>query len=252
MYSDMSRRNHRGLVVEQILGKRLGQLRSCRRRSAPQEHERAGRAGSGPAGPPRERRTAVANRMHRLGLAHPRAWLSCSSILRSLSFSPLEHLVDGPRRVQRDTTCAMWLAVTASSTVAPAFLNWPRSRPVASPAPESCHRQAHRPSGIRPRRCAIGKLDPKRIEFALQLLGVPRACSSPPLPARGSAPQIFSSRSASLLLQRLEAASWSQDRSPSSALSCSILSRMISRSSVSSLFRLGIDLHLSAAQPPRP
>ncbi|SED18830.1 hypothetical protein SAMN05444164_4006 [Bradyrhizobium erythrophlei] len=68
----------------------------------------------------------------------------------------------------------MWLAVTASSIISPPFC-LPLSRAsnprVSFPARGSGHRPVRPPSEFAA-TLRIGKLDAKRIEFALQLLGV--------------------------------------------------------------------------------
>ena len=117
MYSDMSRRTiavsslnrySASAFVSSVLPTPVGPRNM---------NEPIGRFGS--CRPARERRTAVATA--RTASAWPTTRLPrLSSIFRSLSFSPSSILSTGTP-VQRDTTCAMWLAVTASSIISPAF-----------------------------------------------------------------------------------------------------------------------------------
>jgi hypothetical protein len=109
--------HHRGVVVEQERGERLGQLGLADAGRA-QEHERADRPvrvlqpGAGAAHRGRDR-------AHRLGLADD-ALAELVLHAQQLVRSPSSILSTGTP-VQRETTCAMWSGVTASSTM-------PRSR----------------------------------------------------------------------------------------------------------------------------
>src|SRR6195256_3686714 len=110
--------HHRVLTVEQIFGQRFRKL-SLAHAGRAQEHERAHRAirvlQPGSPNPARERRTAVATAC--TASAWPTTRLArASSIFSSFSFSPSSILSTG-MPVQRETTWAMWLAVTASSLI---------------------------------------------------------------------------------------------------------------------------------------
>ena len=78
-------------------------------------NEPIGRFGS--CSPARARRTAVDTALTASAWPTTRVPI-CSSMRRSFSFSPSSMRSTG-MPVQRETTCAMWLAVTASSTMAP-------------------------------------------------------------------------------------------------------------------------------------
>jgi hypothetical protein len=143
--------DHRGLVVEQVSGERFCEFGLADAGRA-QEHERAGRpvrvlqarAGAAHGG---------CHRTHGFGLADD-ALGELSSIFRSLSFSPSSILSTGTP-VQRETTCAMWSAVTASShhrRRSACRSHAPRCRRASSPA----------------RDPAIGQLA-RLLEFALAL-----------------------------------------------------------------------------------
>ena len=109
--------DHRGLVVEEEVGERLGQLRLADAGRA-QEHERADRAvrvlqaGAGAAHRGRDR-------VHGLALADDAL---AELVLHAQKFFALafEHLVDGDAGPARRRRAAMCSGVTASSTRSPA------------------------------------------------------------------------------------------------------------------------------------
>ena len=116
-------RHERGFIVEQKLRESLGELGLADPGRTRNMNEPIGRWGS--CRPARARRTAVET------AATASAWpttrrASASSIFKSLSRSPSSILSTG-MPVQRETICATWLAVTASSTRTP-----PRSASVAA------------------------------------------------------------------------------------------------------------------------
>src|SRR6266702_3853320 len=94
---------------------------------------------------------------------------SCSSMRKSFSFSPSSILSTGTP-VQRETTCATWSAVTASSTIAPL--------PSAAYALELLLDFRNAAVGklagalIFAFALGVGELDPQMIELGLELLGV--------------------------------------------------------------------------------
>ncbi len=120
MYSDMSMRTSAVLVVEQELRQRFGQL-GLADAGRPQEHERADRPVRDPAGRHARAAHRGRNRPHGLGLTdHALADLLLH--LKELFAASPSSMRSTGTPVQRDTTCAIWLAVTASSTLAPARL----------------------------------------------------------------------------------------------------------------------------------
>ena len=114
MYSDMSmrtiavsssNRNAASALVSSVLPTPVGPRNM---------NEPIGRFGS--CSPARARRTAVATAVTASSWPTTR-WAISSSIFRSLSRSPSSILSTGTP-VQRETTCATWSGVTASSTSA--------------------------------------------------------------------------------------------------------------------------------------
>ena len=173
-------------------------------------NEPIGRCGS--CRPARARRTAVDTAL--TASAWPTTRLPiCSSMRSSFSFSPSSMRSTGTP-VQRDTTCATWSAVTASSTMAPLALRRLDRLELLLELRDAAIGQ-FAGALVLAAALRIGEFDAQLIELGLELLRVGQLVLLR-LPARGEVGRLLLQRRPARF-RAASAAPSSRDRFPSSA-----------------------------------